>query len=348
MTQKTLPHLLTLLTALLLLSCTGEDSGQDSFFNSDFDYKPAPTTHQVSFDNIYHPRKMRVIGDFLAVDDYQNQVAFHVLKTGEGGDLEYHRAEDNVGPGPGEFQLVDDFIETDSLIYIYDGAQLKMVSYNKNFTPADADDIHMRIDGRPVTMNALSNNRFATAGLFYRDRFQVFDAAGNIIGNHGEQINISDDFNPHHLGTIWFSQSVSHPDEDFIYLFSMNADFIEKYDSEGNLITRVQGSEFPLPKMRLETQSGQPWPVDDGGKAAYTWVDADENHIYALYSGNMRSEENALYTNKVHLFNWDLELIEGYELDHRTHMIAADGKGGIYSLTSEGDGAVIRYIDLMN
>ena len=100
--------------------------------------------------------------------------------------------------------------------------------------------------------------------------------------------------------------------------------------------------------MRLETRSGQPWPVDDGGKAAYSWVDADANHIYTLYSGTMRSEENALYTNKVHLFNWDLELIEGYELDHRTHMIAADGKGGIYSLTSEEEGTVIRYIELMN
>ena len=66
--------------------------------------------------------------------------------------------------------------------------------------------------------------------------------------------------------------------------------------------------------MRLETQSGQPWPVDDGGKAAYSWVDADANHIYALYSGTMRSEENALYTNKVHLFNWDLARIIHQEI----------------------------------
>jgi len=69
------------------------------------------------------------------------------------------------------------------------------------------------IDGRPVTMNALPNNRFAAAGLYFRDRFQVFDAEGTIIGNHGEQISISDDFSPQHSGTAWYSQSVSHPDE---------------------------------------------------------------------------------------------------------------------------------------
>ena len=223
-----------------------------------------------------------------------------------------------------------------------------MVNYNKDMIPAEVDDIHLHIKGRPVTMNTLSDNRFAAAGLYFRDRFQVFDAGGNIIGNHGEQINFDDDFSPQHLGTAWYSQSVTHPDEDLIYLFSINADFIEKYSTDGTLITRVQGSKFPIPKMRLETQSGQPWPVDDGGKAAYVWVDSDEDHIYAFYSGNMRSEENALYTNKVHVFNWDLELIEGYELDHKTHMITAGGKGGIYSLRTEEEGAVIRYIELEN
>ena len=213
MPQKTTPYLITLLTAFLLLSCSGEDSGHEAFFNSDFNYQAAPTSHQASFDNIYRPRKLRVIGGFLAVDDFQNQVAFHVLKIGESGELDYHKTEDNVGRGPGEFQLVEDFVETDSLIYIYDGGQLKMVGYNKDLTPADVDDIHMRIDGRPVTMNALPYNRFAAAGLFFRDRFQVFDAEGNIIGNHGEQISISDDFSPQHTGTAWYSQSVSHPDE---------------------------------------------------------------------------------------------------------------------------------------
>ena len=62
MTQNQLPDLLTLLAAFLLLSCSGGDSGQAALFDSDFDYQPVPTTHQVSFDNIYQPRKMRVIG----------------------------------------------------------------------------------------------------------------------------------------------------------------------------------------------------------------------------------------------------------------------------------------------
>ena len=107
MPQKTTPYLITLLTAFLLLSCSGENSGHEAFFNSDFNYQPAPTSHQTSFDNIYNPRKLRVIGDFLAVDDFQNQVAFHVLKIGESGELDYHKSEDNVGRGPGEFQLVE-------------------------------------------------------------------------------------------------------------------------------------------------------------------------------------------------------------------------------------------------
>ncbi len=73
MPQKTISYLITLLTAFLLLSCSGEDSGHHTFFNSDFNYQPAPTSHKTGFDNIFNPRKMRVIGDFLTVDDFGSE-----------------------------------------------------------------------------------------------------------------------------------------------------------------------------------------------------------------------------------------------------------------------------------
>ncbi len=329
-----------------LLSCNRGQIDSESIFEKEIDYIPINTDQQFLFDNIYHPRKMRVIGDLMLVSDFQNYPPFHILETQNDGALAYLRGEGTEGRGPGEFQLVEDFIETDSLVYVYDGGQLKLISYYKDMTTAPYDDIQMRINGRPITMNALSNGRLVAGGLFFNDRFQVFNTAGEIILNAGEQIVFDEDFLPRELATSWYSFSVTNPEKDRVYIFSLNADFIEKYNGEGELLKRVQGKEFGLPVRKLETVNEQQFSADDGGKAAYLWVDSDENYIYALYSGEMRADLDGLSANKVHQFDWDLNLVNAYELDHYTYMLTANGNGGIYTFIEIDEGTEFRYTAL--
>ncbi len=328
---------------IALLSCNRGQVDKVSIFEKEIDYIPVSTDQQFLFDNIFNPRKMRIIDGLMLVSDYQNFPPFHVLEVNSDGSLNYLRGEGTEGRGPGEFQLVEDFIETDSLVYVYDGGQLKLISYYKDMTPAPHDDIQMRINGRPITMNALSNERFVAGGLFFNDRFQVFNTAGDIILNAGEQIVFDDDYLPRELATSWYSFSVTRTGKDYVYIFSLNANLIEKYNGNGELLKRIQGQEFGLPRRKLEVVDGQQFSVDDGGKAAYLWVDTDENHIYALYSGVLHEDLDGLSANKVHQFDWDLNLIKAYELDHDTHMIAADGNGGIYTFISIEDGTEFRY-----
>lgn len=329
-----------------LISCTRGQKESESIFDKEIDYNPVITDQQFLFDNIFSPRKMRIIDGLILVSDYQNVPPFHVLQAESDGTLNYLKGEGIEGRGPGEFQLVEDFIETDSLVYVFDGGQLKLISYYKDMTPAPYNDIQMRINGRPITMNALSDERFVASGLFFNDRFQVFNTEGEIILNGGEQIVFDEDFTPQQLGTSWYSFSVTDPENDLVYIFSLNADLIEKYNGEGDMLKRVQGKNFGLPKRTLEVVNGQQHAVDDGSKVAYLWIDSDENYIYALYSGELRDDLDELSANKVHKFDWDLNLIKAYELDHSTHMFAANGYGGIYSFISVQDGTEFRYLEL--
>ena len=99
-----------------------------------------------------------------------------------------------------------------------------------------------------------------------------------------------------------------------------------------------------MPKVRLENG----YPIDDGGIIAYLKADSNRDYIYALYSGAPRtrtSEEsiNPLYSNKIHKFDFDMNLIKAYELDHRTLSFTVDDQGGIFTTVSTGDGVEIRY-----
>ena len=118
-----------------------------------------------------------------------------------------------------------------------------------------------------------------------------------------------------------------------------------------SFLKTVKGKEFPTPRMTLD-QSG--WPVDNGGIMAYEGVDVDNEFIYGFYSGAKRSlfkqGEGNLFEqmqfNKIHKFDWELNLVDAYSLDHIPTSFAVDGSGGIYTLSQNDQGTIIRYLDL--
>lgn len=327
----------------VFLSCGKKNQSEIPFFDQEIKYQEAPVLYSETYPDIYQPRKMRVVDNLLLISDAKNAPPIHVYKINEDGSLKYLKGEGEEGRGPGEFQVVNDFIETDSLIYVYDGGQLKMVPFDKMINPVSKEDILMKIQGRPVSMNALSGGRFAAGGLFFNDRFQVFNDDGDLVGKYGKQINYDQDFTAHNLATSWYSYSVTDPTGEFVYLFALNADFIEKYDANGTLLKRIQGDEFPLPKMKLEVTDDRPWPVDDGGRAAYLWVDSNDEHIYALYIGEKFEEIEQLQTDKIHVFDWNLNLVGAFKLAHKPNMIAADDHGGLYSFLTIEEGTQVNY-----
>ncbi|MEX0648932.1 MAG: BF3164 family lipoprotein [Balneolaceae bacterium] len=335
--KRTSPfRLLTLaLFALITASgCTGDKP--NSPFDEELDYKTLEAKNSFSFDEIFNPQTIRVIDNTLFVVESDNpDVSFHVLTIDpDHQSLEYKQGSGRRGEGPGEFMGISDIVETDSLLYFYDGQQLKLTPYDKSTGQlAVRDDIHLRTNGRAVNFFSAGDDRFIGIGLFFGKRFNIMNMDGETVAEHGELIEFNEDFSRRDIALGWFSYGMVQQEEGNtnIYLFSRNADFIEKYDTGGQLLKRVQGEENPEPQMEIRNE----WPVHTGS-LSYVDVDSDGNHIYGLYSGLPGDEEH--HGDMIHKFDRDLNLVDAYRLDNRFTKIAVDGNGNLitYSETDQG------------
>lgn len=316
-----------------VLSCSSDS--EVSVFDKELNYIPVEVKRSFLFPEIFNPRTIQYIDDKLYVTESQNpDVSFHVLNADpDTHSLIYEEGLGRRGEGPGEFLEINDIVATDSLIYIYDGNQLKMVSYDPaSGELASYEDIHLRTTGRPTTIYSFAEDHFIGVGLFFGSRYIIMDANGETVSEHGNLIEFNSDFSRRDIALGWLSFGTVHPQEPYVYLFSMNADFIEKYDGDGNLIKRIQGVENPEPNMELRDE----WPFHVG-TVSYLSVVSDENYIYGLYSGFSR-EGDGLYGNIIHKFDWDLNLVDAYKLDQRINQMSVDGKGNLYAFEETDEG----------
>lgn len=320
------------------ISCNSED--QVSVFEKELNYTPVEVKNSFLFSEIFNPRAIQFIDEKLYVTEAQNpDVSFHVLNIGSDNDsLRYEEGVGRRGRGPGEFLEINDITATDSVIYIYDGRQLKMVSYDPiSEELASHDDINLRTSGRPTNIYSFAEDQFVVIGLFIGSRYIIMDANGETVSEHGELIEFNNEFSQRDNVLAWLSFGTVHPEEPYVYLFSMNADLIEKYNEDGELIQRQQGIDNPVPDMGIRNES--PFHV---GSVAYLSVDSNENYIYALYSGRTREDEG-MRGNIIHKFDWDLNLVEAYKLDRNFNQITVDGNGNLYAF-GEADEGIEFYV----
>ncbi|MFY0683520.1 MAG: 6-bladed beta-propeller [Balneola sp.] len=335
----------------ILISCTNSSKNNTSFFNSKIDYKKAETVQTFTLDNIYQPQVMKVIGNKLLISDTGGESAFHVLKIEADNSITYLNGVGRQGRGPGEFTRLMDFVDADSIIYVYDGSQLKLVGYDVDLNFLTDEEINLNTLGMASSFYSVTQDKFLAVGLFFDDRFQTYDSKGEITGQFGDIIPIKESFTKRDNALAWRSFGAVNPEGTNVYLFSANADRIEMYSTEGELLKTIKSKENPVPKMDLD-ESG--WPVDNGGVMAYEGLDNEDEYLYGFYSGAKRSSfkpgSDNLFEqmefNKIHKLDWDLNLIEAFELDHIPSSFAVGENGGMFTLSQTDEGTVIRYVDL--
>lgn len=334
--------------AFLILSCERTDETTTVFFDRDINYDIVETERIENLSEIHNPNVMRIVGNRLFISEYRGTPSFHILEIGPNGSLEYLRGEGREGQGPGEFTRLQEIINADSLIYLYDGNQFKLAAYDLEGSRLPDNEIQLQTEGLASSMFSLPNQHFVAAGTFFHDRFQVFDQTGSLNERHGELIVFDENFTPRDNAIAWLAHATINPEGEYLYLFAQNADLIEKYAINGEQVKLLQGNDTPVPNMVLQEQDG--WPVDDGGIVAYLGADSNSEYIYALYSGNLRSESSerssgmeVLVGNRIHKFDWELNLVNAYELDHNPYAYTIDDHSGLYTAIVMDDGVEIRY-----
>jgi hypothetical protein len=233
-----------------------------------------------------------------------------------------------------------EIIDADSLFYVYDGNQFALTAYTIKGDLLDQKRRKLTTRGLPNSMFMLNNGSVVASGVFLNERFQIFDKTSTSKTSHGEYIVFDDKFTARDNGIAWLSHGTMDPGQNHIYLFAENAEFMEMYNLSGELIKREQGDEYPVPSMILEDN----WPVDNNGIVGYTDVISNGHHIYASYSGKPRSDDslNPLETDLIQKFDWNLNFLEGFKLDHKTTQFVVNNDEKIYTLNETDEGYEIR------
>lgn len=164
---------------------------------------------------------------------------------------------------------------------------------------------------------------------------------GNEVDKLGDQIVFNNELSARDLSLGWWSVGTIHPEGTYVYLFAMNADFIEQYKINGELVKRIQGMKFPLPNMKHVDLGDGPWLYNVDGVLGYLSVVSDDRFIYGLYSGQQGRGnliEGNVSADIIHKFDWDLNLINAYQLDREITRIVTDGNGRLYTYIGTNDG----------
>lgn len=337
--SKILWVVLSCVVVIGITNCKKSSEAQNHF-QITIDYNAVKTNSIVEATMVRNPRVVEIIDNKLVIGEVGGTPSIHIFEIKDGGGVEYLKGIGRVGRGPGEYERLMEIIDADSLFYVYDGNQFALTAYNMNGELLDQKRRELTTRGLPNSMFMLEDRRVVAVGVFLNERFQIFENTSMKKTSHGEYIVFDDKFTSRDNGIAWLSHGTMDPNQNHIYLFAENAEFMEKYNLSGELLKRVQGDEYPVPSMILEDN----WPVDNNGIVGYTDVVSNDEHIYTSYSGKPRSDDslNPFDTDLIQKFDWDLNFLEGFKLDHKPTEFVVNNDEKIYTLNETEDGYEIR------
>lgn len=296
-------------------------------------------------DQVVFPLKTLRDGDKLFVSDRSNKPSVWIFRIDEANDLHLFKELGREGRGGGEFLAPDQIFPQNSGrgIFVYDTGGRKLVRIN-NLFEIESNEYSFRTSGMPTNIYSISEDLFLVTGILPESKFEIYEKRDFELTrseSFGELTSLGDQFGKLHLAAAWRSQSVYHSGMDRLALFSSYAERIELYGLDGELLRTVSSDEHDVPRV---SYVGSEFVFQNDAIVSYVSAASDDNYIYALYSGNNREDEGAGNGSILHIFDWDLNFIEGFQLDHFSVSISADD-GKIYSTQNHPE-AAIRLIEL--
>jgi hypothetical protein len=325
----------SLLIALSGMSCGKENKPNiPSLFG--FDEYNVIVSEIVIEEQLHNPISVFAHNDTLFVTDESNQPSVAVYQLNGSGVYTRIKEIGREGSGPGEFAYPYMMTPNNSGLYVYDARQRKLALINKQLE-TDIRELYLRFTGLPVDVHAVSDSLFLATGVHMDSRVQLLGVDGSDLfelEGYGEIADLGDSFTEmrSQVASVWHARSTYSREQSRIAVFSVNADRIELYDtSSGQLITTLSHPENEVPNVRISSSSGN-LSFNDDALRSYLWVTSDRQYIYALYSGVEQHANDSGYGRYVHVFDWDLNFITAFELDHGSRSITSDLNGGIYSV----------------
>ncbi|TVR13300.1 MAG: hypothetical protein EA391_14345 [Balneolaceae bacterium] len=331
--------LLFLLYSILLFSCTNQPG---------LDLQPeAISTTVVIQEGIFLPAEMLVHEDLLLITDRSNNPSVSIFQITDEETYKPIKQLGREGRGGGEFLAPNTllFNKHTNKVYVFDIGGRKLVPINQQLEFETNSEKIIEMNGMPDGIHAISDSAYAITGIFVGARFGLFENTGYSLketATFGEFEPTGIELNSFHEAAAWRSGSVYSESSQKLVLFNRYANRAELYDLHGNLLTYHESPTHGKPKAEYVNDE---FVFSDDAIVSYISVAADNDRIFALYSGKSYNSETSGEGNLVHVFDWDLNLVTILELDHDSISITVDEKSGLYSIQNSADVA-IRFAQL--
>ncbi|MBO6801575.1 MAG: 6-bladed beta-propeller [Balneola sp.] len=322
------------ITTLFLFWCV-EIRAQQSIF----DVKNYPFTEVASIvlqpdSEIFLPSDLIFHDDKIVVTDKSNKPTIQVFSQ-ENTLLKQKHSLGSVGKGPGEFiDPWDIFIDQqEGYIYIFDAVNRRIAVLNEEYELNENEYVYLKTDGFYTTLNRYKSS-FIGSGITTGCMLEIIDANGERIecrGNHPD-LGLKSEVSERSVAQRWHSYSVINQHIGKAVFFYRFAKRVAVIDLEGNLINELVDEDLGIPITQVMGGNALPTNID---LRAYISVDANDENIYALYSGEISTGPSSSLGRYIQKFDWDLNLIEVYKLDHLAINVHVDNQGNVYTIEYE-------------
>lgn len=226
---------------------------------------------------------------------------------------------------------IDDIIDPTKNVFPKSDLTLDNIGLSKPLLLSTGNFVDFSIPGPKQPISVFSFYSADGAPLFKRGRFPL---SGN-------------EYNPSEIRTAFEGQFFSSKDGKHIVLSCFNTDYIDIYDSVGNLQHRAHGPELFEPAVRTLPKFGGKMIVNDEGSSfAYASPKMDGDSVLVLYQGK-GAPAGSYHENKLLLFDQQLQPEILYNLTQPIFLFDIDWKTKtLYALTHKVKGSNLIVIKL--
>ena len=140
-----------------------------------------------------------------------------------------------------------------------------------------------------------------------------------------------------------FEHRIQYSEENNkVVVFYVYTDLIEIYDENLNLLSRIQGPDFFLPK--LDMRDNFIHTIKEKTKFAYTIGCLTSAEIWALYYGTSPDDKGIKLPNRIFVFDYNGKPLRSYNLEYPIYMFSIDEKNSIlYGLSEYPEPCIIKF-----
>lgn len=299
------------------------------------------------------PGSISVAGDRLVLTDASAPFV-HVLSAKDGThQLSFGRA----GSGPGEFReaikVLPD-VGGDGSFWVFDGSLGRISHFAM---PAGAavprmdQTVNLDPGGPTLLLQAdwLNDSTIVATGIYPDGRIAVTDRRGRILRYIGKRPPSppGQDVPVTVLQHAFTGPLTVAPDRRHIAMGTENADRLEIYRPDGSLVRELRGAFGFDPVYEVHRNpAGSTMATGQDLRFGYTGLASTDDHIYAMYSGQLRAEGGyyAYFGTEVHVYTWTGDRVATFKLDERARAIAVTPDGQrLYAVQWTPEPRVVQY-----